>query len=52
MDRKHGHGTFYWPDGRSYEGQWMEGKQHGQGIVYNSKGERKEGKWDSGRHLT
>ena len=26
-DSKEGHGTFSWPDGRSYQGQWAEGKQ-------------------------
>ena len=26
-DSKEGHGTFSWPDGRSYQGQWSEGKQ-------------------------
>ena len=26
-DAKEGHGTFSWPDGRSYRGQWAEGKQ-------------------------
>ena len=26
-DSKEGQGTFSWPDGRSYKGQWSEGKQ-------------------------
>lgn len=26
-DSKQGFGTFSWPDGRSYKGQWAEGKQ-------------------------
>lgn len=29
---KDGIGTFYWEDGRIYQGQWANGKQHGLGI--------------------
>jgi hypothetical protein len=25
-DKKHGFGDFFWPDGRKYQGQWMNGK--------------------------
>jgi hypothetical protein len=31
-DKKHGDGTFTWPDGRKYQGKWVDGKQHGKGY--------------------
>ena len=34
MTNKEGLGTFYWPDGRVYIGQWKDGKQHGFGKFY------------------
>ena len=42
-DKKEGHGTFHWPDGRKYEGQWENGKQHGVGIYTTSSGKTKKG---------
>ena len=29
---RHGDGTFTWPDGRVYDGQWYNGKQDGAGT--------------------
>ena len=29
---RHGQGTLTWPDGSSYEGEWVDDKQHGQGT--------------------
>ena len=26
-------GTFVWPDGRRYVGNWFSGKMHGKGIL-------------------
>ena len=37
-DKKHGQGTFRWPDGRCYVGGWNMGKQHGEGHYTDSKG--------------
>ncbi|MFN9903568.1 MAG: hypothetical protein ACK55Z_33295, partial [bacterium] len=37
-----------WPDGKSYEGQWKDGKQHGEARFTNSKGKSKYGLWENG----
>ena len=37
------------PDGRKYEGQWMNGKQHGEGVYTTSNGRTKRGKWVDGK---
>jgi hypothetical protein len=37
-DRKNGYGEFVWPDGRSYKGDWLNGKQHGKGMYKTSQG--------------
>jgi len=31
-DDKHGHGTFTWADGRSYEGAYCDDNMHGHGT--------------------
>ena len=37
------------PDGRKYEGQWMNGKQHGEGIYTTQNGRTKRGQWVDGK---
>ncbi len=37
------------PDGRRYEGEWLNGKQHGHGLYTNAKGEKREGQWINGK---
>ena len=37
-DKKEGNGIFEWPNGRKYEGKWLEGKQHGEGIFISETG--------------
>jgi len=27
-----GYGKFYWPDGRIYEGEYLDDKKHGKGV--------------------
>jgi antitoxin component YwqK of YwqJK toxin-antitoxin module len=44
-DKKHGMGTFSWPDGRKYYGSWKNGKQHGIGEYYLPSGDMKSGEW-------
>ena len=47
----HGKGIFTWPDGRKYDGEWLNGKQHGVGIYHTSKGEIKKGEWKEGKRI-
>ena len=41
-------GTFEWPDGLKYIGEWKEGKQHGKGMFIKD-GKKKEGFWEMGK---
>ena len=53
--RANGHGTYTWPEGREYVGEWKDGKRNGQGALTNKGsafdpdwtyvGEFKEGKF-------
>jgi len=39
-------GTFTFPDGRKYVGEWKDGMRHGKGTMFDSTtGESKSGKW-------
>ena len=44
-DKKEGLGVFEWPDGRRYQGGWLDGKQNGEGTYQNSSGKEKRGIW-------
>lgn len=53
---KEGMGTFYWPDGRIYVGQWKDGRQHGFGKFRKRPEDQEEGEdeywygeWKEGR---
>ena len=46
--RKHGEGTLTWPDGRSYCGQWQDGKQHGTAVAQTAKGLKRQSIWKDG----
>eukprot|EP00971_Amphidinium_carterae_P001529 30513-Amphidinium_carterae.1 len=57
---KSGEGTFTWPDGRIYWGQWSEGLQEGFGVTISADGVASQarrspsrgcGVWRSGREL-
>lgn len=38
----HGFGTFLWPDGRKYEGEYQYNKKHGRGILTKADGQEYE----------
>ena len=40
-DKREGHGTFIWADGRQYIGEWKAGKQHGIGTYISKEGQEK-----------
>ena len=44
-NKKHGSGTFYYPDGSIYEGEWFEDKKHGQGKYTYPNNDTYEGQW-------
>ena len=48
-DKKHGNGTYTWPDGRSYDGEWLNGKQHGKATYTLKTGWQKTGVWNNGK---
>jgi hypothetical protein len=58
MINKEGLGTFYWPDGRIYIGQWKDGKQHGLGKFLHNEEDKPQtntefmyGEWEDGRRV-
>ena len=44
-----GKGTYTWPDGRSYEGEYKNDKKHGTGTYKWADGRVYVGGWDSGK---
>jgi len=47
-DMKNGAGTFTWPDGKRYVGQWRNGKMDGAGTVIDKHGNEQMGTWRAG----
>jgi hypothetical protein len=45
---QNGIGTFIWPDGSSYSGEWRNGQQFGRGVFVGASGQRYEGSWAYG----
>ena len=45
----HGHGVFTWPDGRRYQGDYVNDKKHGFGIYTWSNGREYAGQWENGQ---
>ncbi len=45
----HGYGEFTWPDGKSYEGQYVEDEKQGKGRFNYGDGSYYEGDWYKGR---
>ena len=50
-DKREGHGTFSWTDGRKYVGEWKAGKQHGKGTYISIDNQRKPGLWENGKKI-
>ena len=48
-DKREGQGVFTWPDGRKYEGGWLEGRQHGIAHYTKNNGKVKKGIWENGK---
>ena len=44
-----GKGTYTWPDGRKYEGEYYCNKKHGFGVFTWKDGSRYEGPWLNGK---
>ena len=47
MDKRHGNGTYVWPNGNVYMGKWQDGKRHGMGTLYCADGTVQSGTWAS-----
>ena len=43
--------SIFRPDGRRYEGGWLDGKQHGKSTYINAKGVVKVGIWEHGKRI-
>jgi len=41
-------GKYTWPDGKIYDGGWVDGKQHGKARFTNTQGKSKTGMWENG----
>lgn len=50
-DKKHGYGKYYWPDGKIFEGTWVNGKREGQGMITFTNGESKVGEWKNDQRI-
>ena len=46
-----GFGTYTWPDGRIYEGFWLNNKQHGEAVFTSAKQQVKRGRWEKGKRV-
>ncbi len=44
-----GKGKFIWPDGRSYEGDYLDDKKHGLGTFKWKDGKMYKGQWGNGK---
>tara|TARA_B110000305_G_C19040809_1_gene448099 strand:- start:216 stop:365 length:150 start_codon:yes stop_codon:yes gene_type:complete len=45
----HGNGMFTWPDGRKYQGQYLNDHKQGQGMFEWPNGRKYEGGWKLGK---
>jgi hypothetical protein len=47
--KKHGHGALVWPDGRRYEGQFVDDEFHGEGVMTWPNGSKYVGHYANGK---
>ena len=44
-----GHVNATWPDGKTYDGEWKDGKKHGKGVYTWPTGDKYDGEWKDGK---
>lgn len=49
--KKHGYGTWTFPDGSIYEGELQDGKKHGMGLLIDAYGNETKGEWKDDRYV-
>ena len=49
--KKHGNGTYNFPDGANYVGEWKDGYREGDGAYTFKSGKRKVGKFKKNKFL-
>ena len=42
-----GEGTYFWPNGDKYKGQWKDDKRNGKGIFHSKEGSVISGIWEN-----
>ena len=45
----HGRGKYTWPDGRVYEGDYLNDQRHGNGVFTWPDGRTYSGQWERGK---
>ena len=48
-NKMEGSGVFTWPDGRKYDGEYVDDKKEGNGIFFWPDGRKYEGGWKNGK---
>ena len=48
-NKMEGSGVFTWPDGRKYDGEYIDDKKEGNGIFFWPDGSKYEGGWKNGK---
>lgn len=44
-----GKGIFKWPDGKKYDGEYVNNHKEGTGTMYNEDGSYYKGEWKNGK---